>query len=343
MNHFYIVANKVKDKDYSVAEQMKKELLSADETAEVIIGSSAKKLNEIPADTQCLIVLGGDGTVLLAAKQLTGKEIPMLGVNLGTVGYLTEVEPSGLREAAQKLVKNDFVIENRMMLEGFVQRKKHENADSAQAEGSKTAGGMQSKKCENVDGAQSKVENNAGYFQNETQENAGSMQSKDEEGECFAKSEAKETGRHALNDIVLTRCGELQVIGYRIFVNGMYLKDFYADGVILSTPTGSTGYNLSAGGSIVEPSAKLIVLTPVCPHTLNTRSIILSPEDKIEIEILPAKGEKPVEVAAYFDGGTGVKMIPGDRLKVNRSKYITRICKLSDVSFLEVLHHKISE
>lgn len=288
MNHFYIVANKLKDKDYYIAEQMKKELLLADETAEVIIGSSAKKLNAVPEDTQCLIVLGGDGTVLLAAKQLTGKEIPMLGVNLGTVGYLTEVEPSGLREAAQKLVKNDFVIENRMMLEGYVHRKECENAGSAQRE-------------------------------------------------------VQETGRHALNDIVLTRCGELQVIGYRIFVNGMYLNDFYADGVILSTPTGSTGYNLSAGGSIVEPSAKLIVLTPVCPHTLNTRSIILSPEDKIEIEILPPKGEKPVEVAAYFDGGAGVKLVPGDRLRVSRSAHITRICKLSDVSFLEVLHHKISE
>ena len=278
MKRFYIVANKLKDKNYSIAEQIKKELLLADETAEVIIGSSAAKLKEVPESTECLIVLGGDGTVLLVAKQLIGKEIPLIGINLGAVGYLTEVEPSGIGEAAQKLVRDDFVIENRMMLEGFVH-----------------------------------------------------------------SGEKDDISGHALNDIVLTRCGELQVIGYRIYVNGMYLNDFFADGVILSTPTGSTGYNLSAGGSIVEPAAKLIVLTPVCPHTLNTRSIILSPEDKIEIEILPPKGEKPVEVAAYFDGGNGVKLVPGDRLKVNRSEHITRICKLSDVSFLEVLHHKISE
>lgn len=278
MKHFYIVTNPIKDNDNAVARQVQEALCKVSSEISAVIGNPVLELEKLPEDTDCLIVLGGDGTVLMAAKAILGKNIPMIGVNLGAVGYLTEVEPSGLDEAARKLVCDEYMLEDRMMLGGYVQR---------------------------------------------------------EDGQTDLQ--------HALNDIVLTRRGDLQVIGYRIHVNGMYLNDFYADGVIISSPTGSTGYNLSAGGSIVEPSAKLIVMTPVCPHTLNTRSIILSPEDKIEIEILPPKGEKPVEVGGYFDGGNGQYLAPGDRLVISKSGYTTKICKLSDVSFLEILHQKISE
>lgn len=146
----------------------------------------------------------------------------------------------------------------------------------------------------------------------------------------------------ALNDIVLIRRGDFQIIGYRIYVNGQYLNDFYGDGIILSTPTGSTGYNLSAGGPIVEPKAQLIVLTPVSPHSLSTRSIILSVEDRIEVEILPPKGEKNVEVGVCFDGGDDGILHSGDKVEIFRSPQVTRIIKLSDAGFLEVLHQKMS-
>ena len=144
-------------------------------------------------------------------------------------------------------------------------------------------------------------------------------------------------------DVVISRNGPLQVIHFHIYVNGHFLKGYSADGIIVSTPTGSTGYNLSAGGPIVEPDARLMVITPICPHTFNTRSIVLSPEDRIEIEIGPSKGGGVQEVEANFDGAHSIPMKTGDRIVIRRSEKTTSIIKLSDVSFLEVLHRKMGE
>lgn len=278
MKNFYIITNPLKDKDSQIAENVHRTILSKQANAKVEIAGVDFDATKVPKETELIIVIGGDGSVLSVAKKIIDKKIPVIGVNLGTVGYLTEIEQNGIAEAIDSILLNSYKIEERMMLEGTV------------------------------------------YIHGE-----------EDKANC------------ALNDIVITRRGDLQVIGYRITVNGSYLNDFYADGIILSTPTGSTGYNLSAGGSIVEPSAKLIVLTPICPHTLNTRSIILSVEDTIDVEILPPKGEKPLEVGVYFDGGDCKPLNPGDHVKVTKSDYVTEICKLKDESFLEVLHQKISE
>lgn len=284
MKRFYIMPNHLKDVDLKIAFSVRDELYRCDPGVEVMVEEKIEERTSgrIAADTECVIVLGGDGTMIRAANDIVGLGIPLIGINLGTLGYLTEVERDNIPDAMRRLVADDYHIEERMMLAGVADCK--------------------------------------------------------EEGMGAADTKAIS----ALNDIVLTRCGDFQIIGYRVFVNGKYLNDFYADGIILSTPTGSSGYNLSAGGSIVEPRARLIVLTPVCPHTISNRSIILSPEDKIEIEVLPPRGEKPVEVEVCFDGvGQGI-LHPGDKVTVFRSSQVTKMVKLSDAGFLEVLHKRLS-
>lgn len=284
MKRFYIMPNHLKDVDLKIAFSVREELYRCDSGVEVVVEEKIEERTSgcIAADTECVIVLGGDGTMIRAANDILDLGIPLIGINLGTLGYLTEIEQDHIPDAMRRLIADDYHIEERMMLAGVADCK----------------------------------------------------------GEGTGAADGKAVS--ALNDVVLTRRGDFQIIGYRVSVNGKYLNDFYADGIILSTPTGSSGYNLSAGGSIVDPMARLIVLTPVCPHTISNRSIILSPEDKIEIEILPPRGEKPVEVEACFDGvGHGI-LHPGDKVTVFRSSRVTKMIKLSDVGFLEVLHKRLS-
>lgn len=278
MKNFFVVTNSLKDKNEETAQKLRDALLAVDPLVTVTIADMNFKVEQIPPGCELVLVIGGDGTVLYVSKKLIKQKLPLIGINLGAVGYLTEIDPTGLQEAAEALVLDRYQLEERMMLEGHVE----------------TSAGK------------------TGY-------------------------------QSALNDIVITRKGNLQVVGYRIRVNGSYLNDFFADGVIISTPTGSTGYSMSAGGTIVEPSAKLMVLTPICPHTLNSRCIILSQEDIVEIEILPPKGDKGLEVAVFFDGDQGIDLTPGNRVLIQKSNYVTTICKLKNESFLEILHKKISE
>ena len=147
----------------------------------------------------------------------------------------------------------------------------------------------------------------------------------------------------ALNDIVINRGGLLRVIDFDIYVNGMKLNQYKADGMIVSTPTGSTAYSMSAGGPIVKPSANLILLTPICPHTLNTRSIILDADDIVELEVLNKRRVENDERFAYFDGDMAIKLISGDRISISKSKISTGIIKLSSRSFIEILKRKMSD
>ena len=206
--------------------------------------------------------------------------IPLLGVNLGTMGYLAEVEVASLEEALERLLRKDYRVEERMMLSGSVRR------------------GDGSRETAQLD---------------------------------------------ALNDVTVTRCGPMQVVPLRIWVNGQLLAGYGADGIVIATPTGSTGYNLSAGGPIVEPEAGLILLTPICPHTLNTRSVVLCDRDVVEVEI----GRKPSgdiqEVEVSFDGSFLTRLRSGDRVRVKKSERTTSIIRLSEPAFLERLHRKMSE
>lgn len=276
MDNYCIITNEHKDKDNKVTSFIEEYLTKCGKTV-YLAGSNINGCH-IPEQTDGIIVLGGDGTLLQAARDTFGKSIPILGVNLGTLGYLAEVEEQGLEGALKQLVEEEFCIEERMMLEGCVQNN-----------------------SENI------VKN------------------------------------HALNEIAITRSGALQIIHFHIYVNGQYLKGYSADGIIVATPTGSTGYNLSAGGPIVKPQANMIVITPICPHTLNTRSIILAPEDEILIEVAEGRDGRAQNVAVNFDGGNTVDLQTGDSILIKRAEKKTRFIKLGKDSFLDVLQKKMSE
>lgn len=148
----------------------------------------------------------------------------------------------------------------------------------------------------------------------------------------------------ALNDICVNRGGKLQILSFDIYVNNMFLKAYSADGLIVSTPTGSTGYNLSAGGPIVEPAADMLLLTPIAAHTFMNRSILLKSSDEITIEIGEAHDEElGQEVIANFDGQGSLKLEKGDRIVIGKSLNCVSFVQMNNVNFLETLNRKLKE
>lgn len=274
MNHYFIVTNDGKDIDHKVTDQVKRLLEDAGKICTLCQKDEKKRIivSSIPDDIDCAIVIGGDGSLIEVARVLQGRELPILGINMGTLGYLTEVEVSHIENAIKQCLKEDYIVEKRMMVEGIFE------------DGTKDI---------------------------------------------------------ALNDIVVSRKGELRIVHFRLYVNGELLGSYEADGVIVSTPTGSTAYNLSAGGPIVEPTAEMFVITPICSHALNSSSIVLSAEDDIVIEIGKGRNNTVQEVLAAFDGADTVTLKTGDKLMIRRSDAATKIMKLSKVSFLEILRRKM--
>lgn len=274
MKTFYLITNEIKDPQGVFTDRILSYIEGHGGRAVCVKNDRQALLACGGQDVDCALVLGGDGTLLRAAGNLMDRGIPLLGINLGSLGYLAEVEIAGVEEALEKLFAGAFVREERMMLSGQIPGR----------------GGEQ----------------------------------------------------YALNDVVISRCGSLQIVNLRIHVNGLFLKDYCADGVIVATPTGSTGYNLSAGGPIVSPSASLLLLTPICPHTLNAHSIVLSPEDEIALEVLNGKDGGAQTVEANFDGGRKVSLRTGERIVIRRADKTTGILRLNTESFLTTLHKKMN-
>lgn len=274
MDTFYLITNQMKDKDNRVTEKIKAYiefrgrvcyLSKKDEQGYILAGS-------VPKDTQCALVIGGDGTLIRAARELSGTQIPLLGINMGTLGYLAEVELSEVFDALERLFADDVDIESRMMLTG------------------------------NVHG----------------------------------------TSEHtAFNDIVVTREGGLRLVHFNVYVNNVLLNSYQADGVIVSTPTGSTGYNLSAGGPIIEPTASMLVITPICSHALNASSIVLSGEDVIEVEIGEGRYGGTEHACVTFDGAEMLSVTTGDRISIRKAASATRLLKLNKESFMKIMRKKM--
>lgn len=287
MNKFYIIANREKDKDLETTRRIYDYLLAQgkectvreyqgkSQTEEMCVGRYTDA-DWIPEGTECILVLGGDGTLIQAARDTVERKIPLLGVNLGTLGYLAEIEKSGVLDALDNLMLDRYTIEPRMMLEGTVYRDREEPIRDI-----------------------------------------------------------------ALNDIVINRSGALRILDYEIWVNGELLNRYSADGVIVSTPTGSTGYSLSAGGPIVSPKASMIVVTPICPHTLTARSIVLSGEDEVMLRLGSGRRAEREEAFVTFDGEVSVPIMTGDYVEIQKSRKTTDILKISKISFLEVLRNKM--
>ena len=145
----------------------------------------------------------------------------------------------------------------------------------------------------------------------------------------------------ALNDIVINRMGSLKIINFDIFVNGEYLITYPADGLIVSTPTGSTAYNLSAGGPIVRPQTDCIVMTPVCPHVLNKSSVIFGGEDVLEVRMTQSRSGVEERVVT-FDGTDYINLVSGDRIVISRSDTRASLIRIGKHNFLQILRNKLS-
>jgi len=288
MDKFLIITNKEKDIDFSVTKKIVAYIEKAGKTATLSSVSflqdgiqdepSSVKLSD---EIDCAIVLGGDGTIIQTANDLMTYDIPILGVNLGTLGFLAEIEEHNVQEALDRLFQDDYRIENRIMIEGeTIYNTKVQDGE----------------------------ENNIGY---------------------------------ALNDVVITRKGFSRIISLGIFVNDELVDNFLGDGVIISTPTGSTAYNLSAGGPIIIPKANVMVITPICPHSLSPRSIVVSAEDTIKIIVGKSKKTQEAEAIATFDGKKVIDLGSNDAVLIKKAKYCTKLIKLNRTGIYEILRSKL--
>lgn len=219
-----------------------------------------------------ILVLGGDGTLLSAARYVRDKEVPILGVNLGGLGFLTEISLDEVNEMISLCLDRNYAISKRMMLDVVVRR---------------------------------------------------------EEDEIF--------GLAVLNDAVITKDALARIIDIETYVDEQYLTTFKADGLILSTPTGSTGYSLAAGGPILHPSLTHIVLTPICPHMLTNRPIILPQEVAVRVRL-----RSPEErVILTLDGQVGFPLEYGDEVVVRTSPFKVNLIKSASKGYFEILRTKL--
>lgn len=239
-------------------------------------GDQRYDFSDMPEDIECVLVLGGDGTLLQAARELLQRHIPLLGINLGTLGFLTSAEKSELPKCLDSVLDDSCSIDERMMLEGVAYH------------------------------GSEKIQMNI-----------------------------------ALNDVIIARAGFSRLVELKIYVNGELLSIYNADGIIVSTPTGSTGYSLSAGGPIIFPQTDVIVITPICPHSLQARSLVVSGEDRIMIEIGRRRKTQKEEAMVTFDGRSAQELETGDRIEIYKAQETTQLIRLKGRSFYQVLQNKI--
>ena len=277
MNNFFIIANKQKDINLEITEQIRHHISRLGAVCNIYDQYDRDVSSiDIPEETQCILVIGGDGTILAAARMLVGSNIPLLGINLGTLGFLADVYLADLSKTLDLLLQDQYQVENRIMLTAEVYK--------------------QGKKA-------------ATYI--------------------------------ALNDFNINRFGASRVIGLKVGINGSVIDRYRADGVIVCTPTGSTGYNLSAGGPIINPTCKNFVITPICPHSLTARSIVLAKEDIVTVEVEQIRSNIKEEAIISFDGREGLSLFPGDQVKIYKSQEVTPFIKATEVSFVQILKEKL--
>ncbi len=275
MKKVCVIANAVKETAKERAEQVRAFFWERGIDCVVLLDDFTEKTSYEPVlrdDMECAVVLGGDGTLIHVARKLAEKKIPVFGINMGNLGFLTHADSGKARAALESLVAGEYCIEERMMLEA------------------------------SVDG--------------------------------------KEFGT-ALNDVVLTRNGFSRIISVGIFVNGKPVCNYRGDGVIVATPTGSTGYNLSAGGPVVAPKTELFIITPICPHSLSARSILLSAEDELHIVVREEKKTQDEEAILTLDGQRAKDLAAEDTIVIRKSEKKAYFIQLDDNGFFDALHRKL--
>jgi NAD+ kinase len=214
-------------------------------------GAKAVPKEELPAHCEMVIVFGGDGTFLSIARQMIWKSIPILGVNLGTLGFLTEVKTEEVYETLEGILKGKYTVQERTMLEACVKR-------------------------------------------------AGK--------ELFCLP--------VLNDAVVTKSAIARVIDFQLSLNGVPVALLKADGLICSTPTGSTAYSLAAGGPIVHPRVGGIIITSICPHSLSVRPLVIPDDANVEVELMKKDGD----IMLTLDGQFGYELLQGDKILITKYK-----------------------
>ena len=234
----------------------------------------ATSSSEMYKSVDFVVVIGGDGTILRVARSAAIFDTPILGINFGTLGYLADVEKVNAIDAIEKVLNGDFTIENRMMLEPYVER---------------------------------------GCVSHEI--------------------------NLALNEVCITNSVCSRMIKLSVEVNGEYFDTFRADGIIVSTPTGSTAYNLSAGGPILSPHTELMTITHICPHTLYARPFVIDGNDVVRIRVQSNYNN----VQMSCDGQSTVQMKNDDVIVVKKSRYVTRIIKTTNMKFYDILRRKMVE
>jgi NAD+ kinase len=278
-----VISNLEKDKDQQVTKQViswleeRGEKVYFDEKISSELGLIRDNYCDeyIFKNSDVIVVLGGDGTLLNVARQASCNEVPLFGINLGHLGFLTVTEAADMFSSLEKLIKGEYTIEKRLMLEAF-------------------------------------IENDAQLTNN------------------FI----------ALNDIVIAKGNFSRLITYSLYINNNFVDLYSGDGVIVCSPTGSTAYSLSAGGPIVAPDVEVLLVTPICPHTLHSRSILVSHKDRVRIEVCKSEN---IEIILTVDGQNGVKLKPGDIVTVKKSRYYANLVKLNNRGFFDVVRAKMSE
>ncbi len=235
-------------------------------------GVEVLPLHDFVGKADVVIVLGGDGTILRVARQFSGTNLPILGVNLGQMGFLAEVEPPMLEAALKMLMEGNYKVRHRTMLSARVYRDDRPVAEYT-----------------------------------------------------------------ALNDIVISKGPFSRIIYLDTYVNDKHLESYPSDGIIVATPTGSTGYSLSAGGPIVNPALDVMIITPICPHLLHHRSVIVSSSERVSIRTWT----RQAEVILTVDGQVGFTLQDDDIVQVTRAPLTTPLIQLQGSDFYTLLHRKL--
>ncbi len=254
-----------------LAERGKAVVMDVD-TAALVGEATGVEKNRLPDEVAMIIVLGGDGTFLSVARLTEGRDVPLLGVNLGGLGFLTEVTQEQVFETLGEIFEGNYGVGERLLLQAHVHRDDERIAEY-----------------------------------------------------------------RALNDVVINKGALARIISLETYVNGAYVNTFAADGIIISTPTGSTAYNLAAGGPILSPELGAIIINPICPHTLTNRPLVL-PEDVTVKVILKAEGE---DVLLTLDGQVGFALRYDDVVEVRKAPQTVKLIEPPRRNYFQVLRTKL--
>ena len=273
MKNAIIIPNYLKKKSLDFSKEAKK-LLEEKGYNPIILKESEHFDNE----ADFALVLGGDGTIIRASKQLYGTNIPVLGINFGNLGYLTECNPETAIDAISKLISGEYSIENRLMISGEIIR-----------DGKKIHSFI------------------------------------------------------ALNEATLYRATLMKAFKMEVYINEKHTNTVLGDGLIIATPTGSTSYNLSAGGPILTPTANNMVITQIAPFSFPGTPLVIAGDDVIEIKIKIDNITKRGNASIEFDGSESVEIKDGDIIKIRKADNSAKIIKVSDISFYQLLKEKLSK